>query len=161
MFDGVIRTLTYVRHVPGLKKILICLGVLDSCGHKFTGLSGVLKVSKGALVVMKALKTGYLYKLVGRSQVNDTTLVSEEMSGSTQLWHQRLGHMSERGLHVLMNCKLLPNLKSLDLMFCRHCIFGKQCRKKFKAGSHVHKCVTSPPFFQREDVTMMLSIRAI
>ena len=79
MFDGVIRTLTDVRHVPRLKKILICLGVWDSCGHKFTGLSGVLKVSKGVLVVMKAHRTGNLYKLVGRTQVNDTMLVSKEM----------------------------------------------------------------------------------
>ena len=55
--------------------------MLDSCGHKFTGLSGILKVSKGALVVMKEHKT-----------------VSEELLGSTQLWHQRICHMSERGL---------------------------------------------------------------
>ena len=54
MFDGVIRTLIDVRHVPELKKNLIYLGVLDSCGHKFTGFDGTLKVSKGALVVMKA-----------------------------------------------------------------------------------------------------------
>ena len=54
MFDGVIRTLTDVRHVPELKKNLISLKVLDSCGHKFTGFDGTLKISKGALVVMKA-----------------------------------------------------------------------------------------------------------
>ena len=140
-FYGVIRTLTYVRHAPELKKILIFLGLLDSCGHKFTGLSGTLKVSKGALVVMKEHKRGNFYKLVGRTQVNDIALVSEEESGSTQLWHQRLDHMSEKGLQVLMNCKLLPNLKTLNLMFCKHCIFGKQCRKKFKAGGHVSKGV--------------------
>ena len=34
MFDGVIRTLTDVRHVPELKKNLISLGALNSCGHK-------------------------------------------------------------------------------------------------------------------------------
>ena len=96
MFDGVIRTLTYVRHVPELKKILISLGLLDSCGHKFTGLSGTLKVSKGALVVMKEQRTWNLYKLVGRTQVNGTALVFEEESGSTQLWNQCLGHMSEK-----------------------------------------------------------------
>ena len=125
MFDGVIRTLTDVRHVPELNKKLISLGVLDSRGHKFTRLSGVLKVSKGALVVMKAHITRNIYKLVGRTQVNDITLVYEEVSKSTQLWHQYLGHMSEKGLQVLMNCKLLPNLKSLNLMFCRYCVFGK------------------------------------
>ena len=53
MFDGVIRTLTNVRHVTELNKRLIFLGVLDSCGHNFTSLGGILKVSKGALVVMK------------------------------------------------------------------------------------------------------------
>ena len=101
------------------------LGVLDSCGHKFTSLSGILKVSKGDLVVTKAHKTRNIYKLVGRTQVNDTTFVSEELSGYTQLWHQRLGHISERGLWVLINNKLLPILTTMNLMFRRHCIFGK------------------------------------
>ena len=96
MFDGVIRTLTDVRHVPELKKNLISLGVLDSCGHKFTGFDGTLKVSKGALVVMKAQRTRNLYKPIGRTQVNGTALVSEEDSGPTQLWHHHLGHMSEK-----------------------------------------------------------------
>ena len=72
--------------------------MLESCGHKFTSLSGILKVSKGALVVMKEHKTWNLYKLVGKIQVNDTPLVSEEVPRSTQLWHQRICHMSERGL---------------------------------------------------------------
>ena len=40
-----------------------------------------------------------------------------------------------------MNRKLLPNLKALNLMLCKLCIFGKQCRHKFKAGSHVSKGV--------------------
>ena len=95
MFDGVISTIIDVRHVLELKKKLISLGVLDACGHKFTGFDGTLKVSKGALVVMKAQRTWNLYKLVGRNKVNGTALVSEEEPGSTQLWHQRLGHMSK------------------------------------------------------------------
>ena len=51
--------------------------MLDSCGHKFIGLSGVLKVSKGDLMVMKENKTWNLYKLVGITQVNGTALVYE------------------------------------------------------------------------------------
>ena len=46
MFDGVIRKHIDVRHVLELKKILIYLGVLDYCGHKFTGFDGPLKVSR-------------------------------------------------------------------------------------------------------------------
>ena len=32
-------------------------------------------------------------------------------------------------------------MKTLNLMFCRYCIFGKHCRQKIKAGSHVSKGV--------------------
>ena len=38
-----------------------------------------------------------------------------------------------------MNRKLLPNMKTLNFMFCKHCIYGKQCRQKFKASNHVSK----------------------
>ena len=78
--------------------------------------------------------------MIGRTHVNDTTLVYEEVLESTQLWHQCLGHMSGRGHQVLMNHKLLP-IKSLNLMFCKHCVFRKWCSKKFKAGSYVSKDV--------------------
>ena len=107
----------------------------------FTAFDRTLKVSKGALVSMKAQRTGKCYKLVGRTQLNGIELVYKEESGPTHLWHQCLGHMSEKGLQVLMNRKLLSNLKTLNLMFCKHCIFGKQCRQKFEAGSHFSKGV--------------------
>jgi hypothetical protein len=62
--------------------------------------------------------------------------VSENDNDSVQLWHQRLGHMRERGLKVLTDRKLLPSLKSLNLDFYKHCIYGKQNRKIFKTGRH-------------------------
>ena len=53
MFDGVVRTLGDIRHVPDLKKNLISLSTLIEKGYKYTGEGGVLKISKGSLVVMK------------------------------------------------------------------------------------------------------------
>ncbi|GKB23384.1 RNA-directed DNA polymerase, eukaryota [Tanacetum coccineum] len=68
MHDDVFRTLTDVRHVSDLKKILISLGVFDSNGFKYMSENGVLCVSKGALVVMKETKsTSYLYTLQGET----------------------------------------------------------------------------------------------
>ena len=64
MFDGVVRTLCDVRHVPYLKRNLIYLSTLDVKGYKDTGEGGVLKISKGALVMMKGhQKTTMLYIL--------------------------------------------------------------------------------------------------
>ena len=66
MFDGVVRTLSDVRHVPELKRNLISLSTLDSKGYRYTAESGVLKISKGSLVVMKGQrKIAKLYVLQG------------------------------------------------------------------------------------------------
>ena len=66
MFDGVARTLGDVRHVLDLKRNLISLSTLDAKEYKYTGEGEVLKISKGALVVMKGhQKTTMLYVLQG------------------------------------------------------------------------------------------------
>ena len=50
MHDGVIRMLSDVRHVPGLKKNLISLGTLDVLGYRCTCEGGVMKITKGSLI---------------------------------------------------------------------------------------------------------------
>ena len=70
MFDGVVRTVTGVRHVPGLKRNLISLGTLDARGYRYSSQGGALKVSKGAMVVLKGEMSGGLYRLVGKVQID-------------------------------------------------------------------------------------------
>ncbi|KAL5563211.1 hypothetical protein UlMin_032958 [Ulmus minor] len=60
--DGIERILSNVRHVPELKRNLISLGMLDQHGFSWKGEKGVLKVSKGSLVVMKGVKDKSLYR---------------------------------------------------------------------------------------------------
>jgi hypothetical protein len=81
MFDGIVRELTNVRYVPELKSNLISLGVLDSCGYKYTSQGGALTLSKSSLVVMKATKVDNLYKLEGSTEV-----ASEVTDVSSCLW---------------------------------------------------------------------------
>ena len=50
---------------------------------------------------------------------------------SAAMWHNRLGHMSERGMKILHSIKLFPNLKEVDLGFCEDCVYGKQRRVGF------------------------------
>ena len=47
LFDGMVRTLSDVRHVLGLKKNLISLGTLEKNGCKISCQGGVLKVIRG------------------------------------------------------------------------------------------------------------------
>ncbi|GJX75491.1 transposable element [Tanacetum coccineum] len=142
MHDGVVRTLTDVRHVPDLKKNLISLGVFDSKGFKYTSENGVLRVSKGALVVMKATKgTSSLYTLQGETITSSASVSCTEKSNSdlTKLWHMRLGHMSEKGMVILSKRGLLDNHKVANLEFCEHCVMGKQKRVSFSKAIHQTK----------------------
>ena len=95
-----------------------------------------MKVCKGILLVMKAKNIGNLFLLEGRIESDHVIMVSKNDSDSVRLWHQRLGNMSKQGLKVLTDRKLLPSLKSLKLDFCKHCIYGKHNRQKFKTRRH-------------------------
>ena len=52
-----VRTLGEVRHVPEVKKNLISLGTLDFNGYCYKFENGLMKVSKGAMVVMNGAKS--------------------------------------------------------------------------------------------------------
>ena len=65
-----IQELHGVRYVPNLKKNLISLGTLKSQGYKFWSDNNVIKVAKGALVIMKGARNGLLYMLQGNTLEN-------------------------------------------------------------------------------------------
>jgi hypothetical protein len=66
MFDGYVKILTNVRHVPELRKNLISLGVLDTRGYKSIVQGRIMKVYKGILLVMKAKKVENVFLLETR-----------------------------------------------------------------------------------------------
>jgi hypothetical protein len=48
-----------------------------------------------------------------------------------ELWHKRLGNMSEKGMQALAWIEFLPELKSITFKPCEHCFAGKQHRVAF------------------------------
>ena len=140
MYVDIVRTLTNVRHVLDWKKNLtnvrhvldsiknlIYLGMLETLGCKCTTENGIMKVSKGALVIMKACRSDSLY-ILQRSTVTGSVVVSSSSlsnSGITKLWHMRLGHMGENGLNMLSKQGLLCGQSTESLEFYEYCIFEK------------------------------------
>jgi hypothetical protein len=53
------------------------------------------------------------------------------------LWHQRLGHIGEKGLRLLHGKGMVEGMSncSLDFDFCEHCLYGKQNRVRFPSGA--------------------------
>ena len=142
MFDGTIRTFGNVRHVPNLKRNVISLSTLDSKGYKFFSEGGVLKVLKGALVVLKGHKRyENLYVMEGSTVLGDVVVASSTPldAGITKIWPMRLGHKSQQGLDELSRRGLLCGQCTSKLDFCEHCVFGKQTRVKFSLGIHTTK----------------------
>uniref|UniRef100_A0A2N9GMG5 Integrase catalytic domain-containing protein n=1 Tax=Fagus sylvatica TaxID=28930 RepID=A0A2N9GMG5_FAGSY len=140
MSDGVVRTLEEVRHIPDMRKNLISLGTLDSKGYSYKSENGIMKVSKGAMVVMTGQKiSSNVYKLLGNTILGGVAAVAESEDDDTLLWHMRLGHISERGMRELHKRNLLTGIKSCKLDFCKYCIMGKQCRVRFKTATHKTK----------------------
>ena len=116
-----------VRHVPGLRRNLISVGQLDGEGYCTTFSGHEWKITKGALVIARGKKTGTLYVT---SNLENIVAVADA-DGKSNLWHQRLGHMSEKGMKTLLLKGKLPDLKNVDVGLCEDCIFGKQKKVSF------------------------------
>eukprot|EP00253_Pinus_taeda_P030686 PITA_30686 len=105
-----VRTLTGVLHIPALAKNLISVSKLDDASVKIEFEKDIYKMVRGALVLMWGVRIGTLYKLQCSTVVDgcNSSIVPESgaenlvVSGEkTMLWHQRLGHIGEKGLRTL------------------------------------------------------------
>ena len=92
-------------HVPDIRLNLIYGGKLDDEGYNNNFSDGKWKLSKGSLVVAKGKKTCSLYTM--QAKICKGVVNTLENDSSTDLWHRRLGHMSEKGLQVLSKKELI------------------------------------------------------
>ncbi|GJX34540.1 retrovirus-related pol polyprotein from transposon TNT 1-94 [Tanacetum coccineum] len=97
-----------------------------------------MKIIKGALVLMRGEKVAAnLYQLKGEIiEEAEASVASHSPSHKVAVtWHQKLGHMSEQGMKILVERKLIPGLTKVSLPFCEYCVISKQHRLKFKASN--------------------------
>jgi hypothetical protein len=75
---------------------------------------------------MKSSRIGSLYVLQD-SIVTGSNAIYSSLSNSdvTKLWNTRLGHMSEKEMHLLSKQGSFGKHGMGKLEFCDHCIFGK------------------------------------
>ena len=80
MFDGIVSELKEVRYVPQLKRNLISIGALKALGHKVSVRHGVLKITKGSVLVLKGVRHNNLFYLMGSMVLGRvTTSISSVM----------------------------------------------------------------------------------
>ena len=96
-----IRELKEVRYIPQLKRNLISVGTLETLGFGVSIKNGILKMTKGSVVILKGVCRNNLYYLKGNTVTGQVATSTDTDDDSTRLWHMRLGHTGEKSLQTL------------------------------------------------------------
>lgn len=112
--DGLVWKLQSVRHILGLKRNLISVGQLDDEAYAISFVGDLWKITKGTMVVARGKKVGTLYMTTN----NHYGIALAGTKGDADLWHCRLGHMSEKGMKMLCSKGKLPGLMRVDVGLC-------------------------------------------
>ena len=96
-------------------------------------------------MVAKGKKCSSLYLM--QTMVIDSSINAVDDDSTVELWHNKLDHMSEKGLMILAKKNLFSDMKKGSLKRCAHCLAGKQTKVAFKTLQHTRKlcilmCVT-------------------
>jgi len=89
--------------------------------------SDVCKITNGAMIVAHGKKEGTLY--MTSSSAASISISTSELDVS--VWHQRLGHMSKKGMNSMPSKDELLGLKYLDLDLYEYYVYGKQRKVSF------------------------------
>ncbi|GKC00170.1 retrovirus-related pol polyprotein from transposon TNT 1-94 [Tanacetum coccineum] len=77
-----------------------------------------------------------VYSLDGHEMTGELNASVEEKDSLSQVWHKRLGHISEAGLQVLEKQGLFGKKSLGKLDFCVNYVLGKSHRVSFSVGRH-------------------------
>ena len=149
--NGSKLVLKEVRHMPEMRLNLISTGKLDEAGMINQLGAGRWKLSRGSMIIARGKKEGSLYIMQGKICKWEINVAQDT---TKELWHKRLGHMSEKGLEFLAKDHF-PNIKGQPLESCKDCLAGKQRivsfqrsdkairRKQILDIAHSYVCSTS------------------
>ncbi|GJV58461.1 putative RNA-directed DNA polymerase [Tanacetum coccineum] len=99
-FDtGMELVLHNVKHVPDMRLNIISTGLLDEDGYHNSSGNGLWKVTLGSLIVARGKRESKLY--MTHPKISKSIVNAVDNDDMTELWHKRLGHMSEKGMSIL------------------------------------------------------------
>ncbi|GJZ26731.1 retrovirus-related pol polyprotein from transposon TNT 1-94 [Tanacetum coccineum] len=133
-----------IEHVPsgGQGRNLISLGTLDREGYTVKLQNGRVKVIKGSLMVLsRTMKGNCVYSLDGWAESGEASVGIQENESLAQVWHKRLGHISEAGLHELEKREVIGNKGLGKFKFFKNYVLGKSTRVSFGRGQHTKERV--------------------
>jgi hypothetical protein len=130
--SGNIFHIDEILYVPGLKKNLISVAVLESKGYSiaFTKGKTLMWPSNGDMSTVMTIGTreSGLYKISGQI----VQALAHEMINPCKLWHKRLGHLNYNALPGLQKMVTgMPIFSFEHNSVCRGCALGKNTKKPY------------------------------
>ena len=107
--NGTMLILKNVKHIPNIRMNLISTGKLDDEGFCNTFCDSQWKLTRCSMVVAKRKKCSSLYLMQVRVIDSGINVVDDD--STIELWHNRLGHMSEKDLMILAKKNLLSGMR--------------------------------------------------
>ncbi|GJU26159.1 retrovirus-related pol polyprotein from transposon TNT 1-94 [Tanacetum coccineum] len=89
------------------------------------------------VVLSGTRRTNCVYSLDGHAVAGELNASVDEKDSLAQVWHKRLGHISEAGLQVLEKQGLFGKESLGKLDFCENYVLGKSHRVRFGVGRHI------------------------
>ncbi|KAK8547509.1 hypothetical protein V6N12_031646 [Hibiscus sabdariffa] len=123
-----------VRHVPNMHLNLISVGKLDDVGYMNLFGGGKWKLTRNNMIVARGNKQGSLYVTQGKLCKGEANVACG--NSCLELWHKSLRHISEKGLQILAQKTLIPEVKGKAIQQCIHCLTGKQHKVSFRRGHY-------------------------
>ena len=111
--NGTKLVLKSIRHVEGLRFNIISIGKLDDDGYSNNFGGGQYKLTKGSMIIARGKKISHLYYI--HTKLSSVCINALENEDQSVLWHKRLGHMSEKGMTLLVKRNLLSKMKEVNL----------------------------------------------
>ena len=135
MTSGKVVTLNDVLHVPDIHKNLVSGSLLSKNGFKLVFVSDKFILSKNDMYVGKCYLSEGLFKLnvmtVTSDDVINNNIASVYVLESSDLWHQRLGHVNFRSIKSLIHLDLLPKVDCSNNDKFQVCIESKFSKLPF------------------------------
>jgi hypothetical protein len=129
-----------VLHIPGLERNLIYVSKMSDAGVHTLFQKDTCKMVRGVMVLMKGVQIGTLYKLLGnvdstgcnnivvpevdsnfdsthstQAESIQTDSTSLRQVDPTMLWHERMGHIGEKGLRAMHNKGMVEDFPECNL----------------------------------------------
>nr|KYP74877.1 Retrovirus-related Pol polyprotein from transposon TNT 1-94 [Cajanus cajan] len=130
LVNGIIHVITHVYYVPELKNNLLSIWQLQEKGLSITIQNKKCNVvhSERGLIMEVRMSANRMFVLTATMRVE--TCFQAYAEDNSQLWHNRLGHLSYDGLKTLVSKQMVTGLSAIitPQEICTHCLAGKQHR---------------------------------